>query len=1000
MVYNDARDIFSKMSKIDQERVRKQLWNDPKFQSFIMQYDQQTQQQTQTAPQNLSTPSNNYNSNANYQYGDTWGARNVQSYQGQGTGGGGGYRYDPNLRTDRFSQQNLYFGANAEQAERESPGYLELRNNGLANALWNEWKRDQASIRSYLQNFDDFNTYDQSGQENTVQAIYKRMGTMANLAGTPNTQESFSNQQNQRNTYPHDFWENVDKTLKEKFWIENLKEFKRRYPEIYTDTLKNLQNIEWVWNETDPESRKQLEGVLQSLASVGVGWGADKSKLQHLDNAFKDKFENADKIKSDIEQVSKLQTQGLNTKEIAQQMGISEDHVNQLILAANGQISRIWDYYQLKKVESNEITEPFDDKIRRLDEEKNIQLERANRSVVELKQDYDVNYERAKKQNDLNLVNARKLAGKYGYQFSSGAIEGLNNIEDQAKNILDDLTKNYNRSNQQLADGISDIMRNWKNNRQELTKASERALRDAKTTFVSGMLQVQQKYGTLWLQAQMAFAQWVQNFITEAENIYDRALKRQQENLTNLINNVSNLNALSVQNMALRNQRIQQFQSESMNMNREQVAELAQELWIKGDYQKLRNYQTQAVTNTLNGYATGAGMAFQQTAQQLIDQGYTPQEAIGLIAQSNEFAQYRKQALSKSDNWSSAPWWLYNKTTGETMTIDGINTKAPATVKVGDTSLQWNAQTRSWEPIQISNQNGGGNEVGIEDHLNTFIANNPVWTKWGQCGKFTNNYLKSIGDTTGHDDWSYKSKINSINSQSPQIGAVVIIKNTAFKEGSAGNKFGHTAIVTGINKDGSIRTIESNWNNDLTVHEGKWTHDKIAGYRIPHVNASSNKKTPEEMTDIELPSKMSEFKSKSFGFANRMYDSAKKIVQYEDIFMKRSKSGQYFQNQSRTPNWLKDQDQQAFEVYRENFITAVLRQESGAAINKSEFEKENKKYFPLPGDTIETVRIKQKARDIAIKSMYNNAGTDITGKRLSSYVLPTAPKGDGEGMRF
>ena len=76
----------------------------------------------------------------------------------------------------------------------------------------------------------------------------------------------------------------------------------------------------------------------------------------------------------------------------------------------------------------------------------------------------------------------------------------------------------------------------------------------------------------------MAFAQGVQNFITEAENIYDRALKRQQENLTNLITNVSNLNALSVQNMALRNQKIQQFQAESMTMNREHVAELAQEL--------------------------------------------------------------------------------------------------------------------------------------------------------------------------------------------------------------------------------------------------------------------------------------------------------------------------------------------------------------------------------------------------------------------------------------
>ena len=49
----------------------------------------------------------------------------------------------------------------------------------------------------------------------------------------------------------------------------------------------------------------------------------------------------------------------------------------------------------------------------------------------------------------------------------------------------------------------------------------------------------------------------------------------------------------------------------------------------------------------LNGYATGAGMAFQKTAQALIDKGYTPQEAIGLIAQSKDFAQYREQIQSK-----------------------------------------------------------------------------------------------------------------------------------------------------------------------------------------------------------------------------------------------------------------------------------------------------------------------------------------------------------------
>ena len=140
----------------------------------------------------------------------------MSAYQGQGTGGGGNYQYNPNLRTDTFAQlsNGLYFGANAEQAEKRLPGYLETRNNGLANALWNEGKRDQASIRSYLQNFDDFNNYDQVGQENTVQAIYKRMGAMAESARATTSDGSFSNQ---NKDYPRNFWENVDKTLREKF---------------------------------------------------------------------------------------------------------------------------------------------------------------------------------------------------------------------------------------------------------------------------------------------------------------------------------------------------------------------------------------------------------------------------------------------------------------------------------------------------------------------------------------------------------------------------------------------------------------------------------------------------------------------------------------------------------------------------------------------------------------------------------------------------------------
>ena len=55
---------------------------------------------------------------------------------------------------------------------------------------------------------------------------------------------------------------------------------------------------------------------------------------------------------------------------------------------------------------AKDITEPYDTKIARLEEEKKIALDRANRNVERLKQDFDTNLERQKQQNDINLHNA------------------------------------------------------------------------------------------------------------------------------------------------------------------------------------------------------------------------------------------------------------------------------------------------------------------------------------------------------------------------------------------------------------------------------------------------------------------------------------------------------------------------------------------------------------------------------------------------------------------
>lgn len=59
---------------------------------------------------------------------------------------------------------------------------------------------------------------------------------------------------------------------------------------------------------------------------------------------------------------------------------------------------------------------------------------------------------------------------------------------------------------------------------------------------------------------------------------------------------------------------------------------------------------------------------------------------------------------------------------------------------------------------------------------------------------------------------------------------------------------------------------------------------------------------------------------------------------------------------------------------RINFISAVLRKESGASIQPNEFSLMEKLYFPKPGDNASVIKQKQKARDLAIKAMKVQAG--------------------------
>lgn len=73
-------------------------------------------------------------------------------------------------------------------------------------------------------------------------------------------------------------------------------------------------------------------------------------------------------------------------------------------------------------------------------------------------------------------------------------------------------------------------------------------------------------------------------------------------------------------------------------------------------------------------------------------------------------------------------------------------------------------------------------------------------------------------------------------------------------------------------------------------------------------------------------------------------------------------------------NFVMGSDDQAFMQAQRDFVSAVLRKESGAAIPPEEMENEIKKYFPVPGDSKQVAAQKAKSRQRAIEGLKAQAG--------------------------
>lgn len=104
------------------------------------------------------------------------------------------------------------------------------------------------------------------------------------------------------------------------------------------------------------------------------------------------------------------------------------------------------------------------------------------------------------------------------------------------------------------------------------------------------------------------------------------------------------------------------------------------------------------------------------------------------------------------------------------------------------------------------------------------------------------------------------------------------------------------------------------------------------------------------------------------GYADRINQADQILNNFGSKF-----TGAFANYSTYLPNFLKSSDRQQYEQAERNFVNAVLRRESGAAISPSEFDSAAAQYFPQGGDQAAVVAQKAANRQTVIDNLYQQS---------------------------
>ena len=137
--------------------------------------------------------------------------------------------------------------------------------------------------------------------------------------------------------------------------------------------------------------------------------------------------------------------------------------------------------------------------------------------------------------------------------------------------------------------------------------------------------------------------------------------------------------------------------------------------------------------------------------------------------------------------------------------------------------------------------------------------------------------------------------------------------------------------------------------------------------------AWANALKQKDMANLKKDPSQFQFKQASFGRKlKRSSDIMKNI--YSKYPNKIKSMKMIYQNQMPYPNAFKDPILRQYAQAFKDFTMAVMREQSGAAINAEEYKDAERIYIPVGGDDESTIRNKFKAQQMDIDDMVNMAG--------------------------